>query len=593
MRLTKKQEEALLKRLKQDYEFAKTERDTHLRYWADDRAQYEGEWVELALEEGEDIKQWFYVPKTRTHIHRFECSCQHHFFPGGKARLAKVYSESTNALRPLAAKMLDEVVHAKVDITLKPIRQYLDGFNSTAVEGQGVLQMGWMNGKGQNRPTLEYVPGEHVCWDPYPLTPEKIEFVCREMWLTAEELRRRAVQGTYDRDAVEEIVKLGQSDHVDETWTSNVADPENPQWARYKIVEYWGPQHTIKGEYTTDRRRIKRGLAPNIVATYFDDRVLLRVEQNTYANLLSHAEPLEKLPFVIMTAIPRRGSTYGYSLVRWMRDSQREINLMRNHRRLAVMQELTRKVAVDKDRCGNLDNWRDAKYCGVIPVDGNPNNVVADFAPKTSTQGIVQEEMMLDRELQDLTGITDYHMGSSGPGMQKTATGVSILTEEGNAKQDTMLANMAASGIVPVMRWMAAACIRYVKPKEVQEILGSRTTPPPLRAVLEEDYAIELEAGPSAASKAVRARELEYAAQTYGQIVNAAPEVAIPALMAITQERMRLLGLGHITAMSGAQAPAGQNAGGQPSVAGQMGNAHQMQQPENRGRMPQRAPQTV
>lgn len=596
--LSDRERDQIINRLKQDYNWAESERSDRESDWDEFRDQYESEWVELTEDEDdEDLDQWFYVPKTFNTVHRIECAARQHFFPTGEKRLGRVSPALTTGENPTAAKILDMVVHAKVDIELNPVRQFQDAFNAALVEHAGVLKCGWrrdvhVGEDGQPRPTsqatLSWVPNEHVCWDPHALTPDEIRFFIHEMWLDEDELWARQDAGIY-RD-VEKVVTEGNKDETSrDTWREAVGGPGNKQRYLYKVIEFWGPLQLLERDKLDEMHRGGRHQrSMDVVATVHlrgGAETVLRLERNTYADLFDNPTPYEKLPFVLMTALPKRGDTYGRSLVQLMKGIQLEANLLRNQRRQAVEMEMARKTYYDRNRGINLKEASDARYCGFVGVDGDPHGAIYDVAPSTSTGGLQNEEMVVDADLRELSGVTNFHHGGSMANMD-TATGISIVTQEGNVKLDNILQNLADSGVVPVVRFFAECAKRWMDPSEIQRIIGSNTPPPPLEQILGHDYHIEVEAGASATSKAVRLQNINAAVAALGQVANVMPESALPAMDSLMPEMLRLLGMPQAVAAylkdreqgMGSEygaAPAGSQGGAMPNAANQMAMARQ------------------
>lgn len=556
--------EELLKRVKHDYEFAKGQRDRHTSDWADARDQYNSEWVELQTDE--EMDQWFYVPKTRTTISRIEAACQAHFFPPNDPKLGKIGAVVAGGDVPQWAEMLDKVLHAKVDIELNPVGQLQDSYNGGLIEGVAALKAGWAVDEIGNHAQLSWIPGEHVLWDPYALTPDNIGWFIHEVWLSGEQLWQRAQARVYEH--VEELLNESTEDIGQDEWRKELGEPGNKMRRMYKLLEYWGPQQLVRDEQLTrQHRKGRHTAAEDVTLTMYKDKVMLRQTANPYGGLFERPTSYERLPFFLCTPIRRRGSTYGYSMVLLVKALQREVNWLRNQRRQAVDMEMTRKILYDRTRQVDIKAWLKARYGGFVGVNGPPASAVFDFAPRTTTANMAAEEQVVDADMRDLTGVTHYHMGSTVQGMQKTATGMSIVTEEGNVKMDVLLANIAQSAIIPLLRFYVACIIRWVPPEEVQQIIGSLMLPPPFRDLRLKDYLISVESGISATSKAARIQNIQYALQSLAQIANVAPELAIPAMLELIVELLPLLGVAQ-TARFLEAAVSGRAAGGEPAGAG-------------------------
>jgi len=594
IKLNEDEQKNLLNRVWQDYEFAKAERDKHTDDWANWRKQYDSEWVELTkTEDDEEMRQYLYVPETMKHIHRLECSLQSHFFPQpGPCKLGKVVARQKNEDALEAAEILDKALHAKVDLELNPALPLMQAFHSVLVEGVGVLKGGWDFVRGlvnpetgeagkplRNSASVVWVPNDSVMWDPYALRLDDISYFIYEFWLSEEELWQRQAAGIYEN--VEKVTKGGDEARED-LWRQGTAAPGNKQRRLYKLMEFWGPMQLLTPEALDAKRlRGKHEPARDIVATVYKNKTVLRVDNNSYADLFSNATPYEKLPFWVCTGRLRNGSTYGYSMADILTDLQREVNAKRNQRILAVELEQSGKLFVDTTRVQDLDALQKARHGGIVPVSGPPKGSVEWFEPHTSTQGIVQEEAMLERNIMHITGVTNVDMGSREQGVD-TATGMTLLTQQGNVIQQTMISLVAMTGVVPPLKFFAECAKRYLTPEELQEIVGSLTLPPALSEVLGHDYDIEVEAGLTAASRDAQIRNIQYTIQALGQLMNAAPQMAGPAMLVLMPELMRLLRQPEAAAkflslapQEGAQSPAGQQVPGMTGYGNEMAMAQE------------------
>jgi len=311
----------------------------------------------------------------------------------------------------------------------------------------------------------------------------------------------------------------------------------------------------------------------------YENSILLRLVKNPYAPLLENPRPFEKLPFFLCTPIPKRASTYGWSLVERIRPLQREINVTRNNRRVVTDMELGSKVLYDETRGVDVEALKSARYGGLVPVQGPPAGAVQFFQPRTTTAQLLREEMVMDQDLRDLTGVTEPHLGRGpGGGVGQTATGISIVASEGDVVQQMMTTNVKLSLMLPLGRYLAACAMRFVKPKEMVALLGlpeDGPLPPKLEDVLKGQYTIDLVSGVSSTSRAVRLRNLSYATQALAQVASAAPQAYLPAIAMLNAELLRTLGIsdvaGYLEAVNrGAlQRPATAAAAGAPRAPGQ------------------------
>ena len=540
IKLSDEAQKNLLNRVWQDYQWGKTEMETLSSDWQDWRDQYQSEWSELAkVEDDEELKQWLFVPTTRTHVQRLEGTLLQHFFPmPGTNKLGKLVP--TRGAEPIIVKILDQVLHGKIDIEMNTREAYAGSARAALVEGSGVLKGWWEKKRGVNVPHLAWIPNEDVIWDPYATTSEDIQWFIHFRWMDEEELWQRQASGAYEN--VEKVTAGGDEARESE-WRKDIGGGQNRKWWLYRIMEFWGPQQMLDQEtLNTMHLDGKHEPARDILATVYKNTVVLRIEDNPFAKMGTNPTPYEKLPFWIGRTEYEPGGTRGASAVAKMRDSQREVNLLHNQRRQAVDMEMTGKVIYDATRLMNpKDLWR-ARYGGAVPVQGPINDLVEWFKPQTSTQSMVQEQMMMEEQIRDLSGVSNIHMGRGETNVD-TATGMTLLTTQGNATQDVMIATFAETAVIPVIRFFANCCKKYLSNKEIEQIIGAQEPLPDNFGFGNHDYSVEIEAGASATSKAVQLRSIQSAVQGMAQLANALPAETQSAIAAVMPEYMRLLGV--------------------------------------------------
>ena len=578
----------LLHRIKMDYENADLERESRKSNWAKYRDQYESVFSELTKMEDDEVpEQTLFIPKTYAHIHRTEAALLAHFFPMGRLKLCKISPTTLQGMLPLAAKLLDGVLHAKVDIELNPVRAFADAFNATLVEGGGVLKMGWEQRDNRNGPVLHFIPNEHALWDPLALEPESITYFIHEFWVTPDELRRRGASGYYKH--IDQVLEHAGHDAGADTWRSSKGAPTNRERNLIKLIEFTGPQQMLPDEKLIGKHTFgEHMLAQDNVVTVYDHRVLLRMEPNEWTDLYRDPKPFEKLPYALVTALPRRGHTHGYAMAEILRPIQRATNLMHNNRLIVTDMEMGSKVAFDETRMLDKKALKGSRYGGMVGTQGDPNKVLKWFVPQTSTAHMMEAERVLDDLMRQITGVNEIKQGVS-PGMAGgTATGMSLLAEEGAVVQDIIIESVKHTGVIPVSRFFAAAALRYMSPAEMTAVLGYEDPLPDLRPILEGEYHVDVEAGASATSKAAEQRGLMNALQALGQVVNADPDTISPAMIMTVARLLRLIGepdiAGYLAKATqgrmGSQGPAAQQVGGMPNMANQTAMDQQGRAPQ-------------
>jgi len=125
-------------------------------------------------------------------------------------------------------------------------------------------------------------------------------------------------------------------------------------------------------------------------------------------------------------------NVYGDSECRVLAPLQDELNEIRSQMRDTTRENLTPRILAETGSGLSSYEWFNSAPGDVLYV----NNLRSiQFAPTPSVLQATQEIKNLDLEIQEASGVTSYNSGISRAGMlNQTATGMSILTSEGNTK---------------------------------------------------------------------------------------------------------------------------------------------------------------
>jgi len=562
MKLNEQVEKDLARRVYDDFLWAKDNRLSLETEWRKARRQYDCEWYESTQDLRPPMNRSrhrlaFYVPFTRKIIARLLAEATSYFFPPGGFRLGALRGATDSAADAIAASIMTTLLHQLLTIAHRStlplsIHYAMEG---ALVDGQGILRGNWVkvreprSGRIVRRPVIEWLPNEHVCFDPLAVAPWQVRYVCHELWLDADQLWERQSRGVYR--GVERVIKAGETrgegsernPYADST--REVAGPDGRYRKMYRLIEYWGPEALATTEQLRAADRAGRAV-PNqdLIVTTFGPDIVLRVDRNVAAKWAPNDTPFARLPFWPMVTLPKIGSVCGHSMALWLRELQKEINLKANQRARAVEMEMTRKILYDASSGLDINRLTAARYGGAVPVSGDPRAAVLDLQFQTSTANIVQELADIERMGVEIGGVTPPHYGL-GPtgGAGRTATGMSIIAAEGNIKQDSQLYWATATGIVPALEWIAAGIPHMLNDRDLWELLGTEQPPPPMETLMR-PYHYEIETPGSIASKQNEIRNLEHALGMILQGAAAAPEVALPAAMQVMTKLLVKLGVG-------------------------------------------------
>jgi len=163
-----------------------------------------------------------------------------------------------------------------------------------------------------------------------------------------------------------------------------------------------------------------------------------------------HNEEIEEIPFVAWSPYPQPHKFYG----RCPADETTEIQLIKT----ALMRQMFDNIyTINNNRTFigrgvNVDDLIDNVIGGHIRVDGDVVGNQVYSAPIQPIGGIIQPVIeYLDSSKETRTGFTRYNQGTDANSLNKTATGVRIITAQGNLRVDLIRRNMAECGLKPLM----------------------------------------------------------------------------------------------------------------------------------------------
>lgn len=125
----------------------------------------------------------------------------------------------------------------------------------------------------------------------------------------------------------------------------------------------------------------------------------------------------------------------------------------------------------------NLDDLIDNQIAGVVRVKGMGNVSQSVMSAQiTPIMGVVQPMIeYLDSAKENRTGFTRYNQGSDSNSLNKTATGVRIITENANLRVE-VVSRSFANGVADLMRGIHGLCRRHATKEETVRLRGKWVT---------------------------------------------------------------------------------------------------------------------
>lgn len=286
-----------------------------------------------------------------------------------------------------------------------------------------------------NGPMVERVPVEDIVTVGDP-NPQKSEAVIQACWYTASELWTLVDQKIFRRDAVEEVIKAGESMKVnDEAGMLKQTEHE---------ISASGP---VDVEYDKKKYKIYEAhLRLDVDGSGIDSDIIVFVENHSRAILratyLNRVMKTGMRPFHYIEFHKRNGSKHPIGLVELMYSIAKEIDAMHNIRIDTGILTSMPWGFYRPTSSSMKEEKLPVEPGAMIPLD-NPSQDV--FFPNLGSRtGFgFQEEQALMSQIERLTSISDISLGIvAGQGATRTATGTRALIGEANANLDIYLKRM-------------------------------------------------------------------------------------------------------------------------------------------------------
>lgn len=286
-------------------------------------------------------------------------------------------------------------------------------FTALEIYGTGVIKANWSNGL-----KIEYIQLKDIKFDVEAENMEKLQYCVHDIYLTKKEILELRDSGVFLPDADYSKIR-----HDDSSQNSNSPD----EFKRFRLQEVYELE---KGKW--------------YVTTMFNKQIVLRDKVSL----------LYGLPFVVGRVKEQESSPdgtedsltvkmYGDSISAPLIPIQREMTILRNQQ---VDSATATPRYISNDKAMNPFDFMNKK----MPiVQGDPNKVKE--IPSTNMRDSVYNVDKLEVEAQDIIGVVDYG-ANNGKQMNKTATGMSILTSESSKILQLLLRGCNETLIKPLFR---------------------------------------------------------------------------------------------------------------------------------------------
>jgi hypothetical protein len=182
------------------------------------------------------------------------------------------------------------------------------------------------------------------------------------------------------------------------------------------------------------------------------------------AQMVSH-QHVDDHPFAEMCLMPRPHAYFGDCPA----DRAYDIQLERTNLKRAVLDNtylsVNGRTYVNEDAGVNIDDLLDNRPGGIVRGRGAANQAVAPLGSPSLPEGAEQASQWLEDDLENRTGFTRYSQGLDSDSLNKTATGINIITQKSDMRL-RLMSRFAAAAIKVMFRKLLKLVTQYQKTQE-------------------------------------------------------------------------------------------------------------------------------
>ena len=267
-------------------------------------------------------------------------------------------------------------------------------------------------------------------------------------------------------DHIERMAKTGHYHLPDpDTWESFLNSQQTyPATERLGEVGL-GPGHSPQTAKGTKLIEIREYWTDDVVLTTASDAVLLRAERNPFA----HGEK----PFVRILDHMVPHEFWGIGELEPLEGIQDTMNALWNTRIDNVKLVLNKMFAVSVDYLMDMKDLQ-VRPGGVIRLrEGVPVAQAFESIDLGEVTGSsYQEAAEVERMSEKVSGVSAYQMGTDSPALNRTATGVALISEQGNTRFAHKVRVSELTGLRRLAKHFGTILQQYMPAQMVVRLLG-------------------------------------------------------------------------------------------------------------------------
>jgi hypothetical protein len=305
-----------------------------------------------------------------------------------------------------------------------------------------------------NHPVIETIQVTDLRWSPEARSIEDANMVAHRRIVSTDHLRRQAQEGVYDPDAVERAVEKDALSGVQWTTLDNRLNDElqeirqggqdeDPARALHELYECY-----MKVDLDGD------GMLEDAIITIVGEEIL-RVSENPWGRVPIFLISPVRDPYKILATISFAEIIGEVQSLKTAMMRQMIVNLSRAN---------NPQFFIDSTGINN-DDLRENKQ--FIRSAGPPGEAVAPFPQAQVASWTLPFFELLENSMEQWTGRTRYNQGQDSRSLNKTATGISLLTRASEQRIDYIVRVFAETGVSEAMRFLIKLNQMYIDQPQV------------------------------------------------------------------------------------------------------------------------------
>lgn len=183
-------------------------------------------------------------------------------------------------------------------------------------------------------------------------------------------------------------------------------------------------------------------------------------------------EQVDDHPFVWICPIPRPHAFFGDCPADFALQPQKlRTNVVRAIQD-NLMLTVNQRTAMDSSRV-NMADWLENRPGGAVRVDGDPRTAMMPLVQPNLSAPAYQFNEWLESWRENRTGFTRYSQGTDADSLNKTATGVSIITQKADMRLELM-ARFFAVGMKQLFAKMLKLAVKHQDREEQMQVAGGQ-----------------------------------------------------------------------------------------------------------------------